>query len=89
MAATASVGLMTAPRAIAAAGPTEGSRRYSARPTTSEVTITSSTDSPVIALRLRRRSITGTDTAAEYSSGGSTPARIHSGSISNAGTSGV
>ena len=36
----------------------------------------------------RRNSIDGIETEAEYSSGGSTPARIHSGSMSTAGTNG-
>ncbi len=51
-------------------------------PSASEVTTTSTTDSPPIAPNSRRKFIAGIDTADEYRSGGSTPARIHSGSIS-------
>ena len=55
-------------------------------PSATALTTTSTTDRPLIAVKSRRNSIAGIDTAAEYSKGGNTPARIHSGSILTAGT---
>ena len=49
---------------------------------------TSATDGPPMAANSRRKFTVGIDTDAEYKSGGSTPARIHSGSTWTAGTNG-
>lgn len=49
------------------------------------LTSTSKIDSPAIGRKSRRNSIAGIETAAEYSSGGSTPTRMISGLISHAG----
>ncbi len=88
VAATASVGLTTAPRAMPAARLRSGRIVERMRPISTDETTTRTTDRPEIAFRLRRKSTSGTLTAAEYSSGGSTPARIHSGLTSTSGTNG-
>ena len=57
--ATASVGLTTAPSATPVAKPTCGISVDINQPTDNDVTTTSTTDSPEIAGRSRRKSITG------------------------------
>ena len=86
--ATASVGLTIAPTAIPVARSTPGTTWSRKTPMTTALTTTSTTDRLLIARRSRRKSMAGNETAAEYSSGGRTPIRIHSGSISTAGTNG-
>ncbi len=88
VAATASVGLTTAPSAVASAKEMLGKIQWTTAPITSAETITITTESQVIRKRLRRTSMTGRLTAEEYSSGGSTPARISSGSMWIAGAPG-
>jgi hypothetical protein len=56
VAATASVGATTAPRAKAAASDTAGTAHHTATPTTSVVNATRPTDSSTIAWRLARKS---------------------------------
>jgi hypothetical protein len=80
VAATASVGLMIAPKASAEARPRPGSSVSKSSPEQTVVSTTSSTASPAMALKSRRKSWAGIRTAVAYSSGGSAPARIHSGS---------
>lgn len=63
VAATASVGLTTAPRATPAANETPGTSRCTTAPTASADTTTRVTESQVIMPKLRRRSMTGTWTA--------------------------
>ena len=89
VAATASGGLMTAPSAIAAGSDRSGSSQYSSAPLARAEMSTSTTDNPVIALRLRRKSTSGTVTALEYRIGGSTAARMSSGGNSKSGTPGT
>lgn len=81
VAATASGGLITAPRAIPAARERPGRMVESTTPITTADTSTSPTDSRLLGPRLRRKSVTGMLTAAAYSRGGSTTVRIHSSSI--------
>jgi hypothetical protein len=85
----ASVGLTIAPKAMPAARPSPGTARLSTTPTTPAESSTSSTDSPLMAANSRRKSIAGIATADAYSSGGSTPTRIHSGSTTTVGTPGT
>ncbi len=65
VAATASVGLITAPMAIPAGSDRSGNITYSTNPVTNAVTNTSTTLSAEILLKLRRKSTTGTWMAAE------------------------
>lgn len=88
VAATASVGLITAPRASAAGQPMSGISAWKNHPVPMVVTRTRTTARALIGLKLRRKSWAGMFTAAEYSSG-RTPARISSGSISRSGTPGM
>ena len=88
VAATASGGLITAPTATAAAKPRSGKIHHSSAPVPKAETSTSATDSAPMVRRSRRKSTTGMFTAAEYSSGGSTTARISSGSGSMCGIPG-
>lgn len=85
--ATASVGLTMAPSATPQANEV---CRVTAKnqPSSRLVTSTRVTDRPVIERSSRRKFIAGIDTADENSSGGSTPIRIQSGSMSSAGTPG-
>ena len=64
VAATTSVGLMTAPSASAAAKSRSGSSAYSTNPVSRALAMTSSTESPAIAVKLRRKSTIGTLIAA-------------------------
>src|SRR6478735_2973796 len=86
--ATASVGLTIAPSAIPQARLSPGMAQEKKTPSSSAVITTSTTERPRIAVNSRRKSIEGIETAAEYSSGGRTTVRIHSGSISTSGTNG-
>ena len=88
VAATASGGLTTAPTATAAAKLRFGKIDHSRVPIPKAETSTRTTESAPIVFRSRRKSITGMLTAAEYSSGGSTAARISSGSGATAGMPG-
>ena len=80
--ATASVGLMIAPSAMASGSPMPGSSWLTSSPTAIAEPKTSTTDSPEMIRKSRRNSIVGMLTAAEYSKGGSTPPRITSDGIS-------
>ena len=84
--ATASVGLTMAPSAMPVASPIPGITQWKKNPKATALISTSTTDNALIVQKSRRKSIVGIDTAAAYSSGGRTPTRIHSGSISTAGT---
>ncbi len=64
VAATTSVGLMTAPRAIAAPRSRSGSSMNSTNPVTRALTTTSTTESAEMLRKLRRKSTTGTLIAA-------------------------
>ncbi len=86
--ATASVGLTIAPNAIPHPSPRPGISQAKNGPRIRALATTSTTDRPLMPMNSRRRSIAGIDTAAEYSNGGSTPMRIHSGSMWTAGTNG-
>ncbi len=87
-AATASVGLTIAPKAIPHPSPRPGISQAKNVPRIRALATTSATDRPLIAVNSRRKSIAGIDTDAEYKSGGSTPVRIQSGSTWTAGTNG-
>ena len=63
--ATASVGLTIAPSAMPAARLMPGTIHVNSRPSATELTTTSATDSPLIAPNSRRNSIDGIDTDAE------------------------
>ena len=63
--ATASVGLMIAPSATPAAKPMPGISQANSRPSKSELTTISTIDNPLIAVKSRRNSTVGIDTAAE------------------------
>ena len=65
VAATASVGLTTAPRAVASAKEMLGKTQWTTAPITSAETITMTTESQAISARFRRTSITGRLTAEE------------------------
>ena len=86
--ATASVGLTIAPSAMPIDSGIPGMRWVNSTPSSTALSSTSSTDSAPIAVKSRRNSIVGRLTADEYSSGGRTPARIHSGSIWTVGICG-
>ncbi len=73
VAATASVGLTTAPRAMASPSEISGTTQCTTAPITTADRITITTDSQEISSRLRRTSITGRLTADEYSRGGRSP----------------
>lgn len=83
--ATASVGLTIAPSAIAAGSGSVGTRAWKTSPSPTALTTTSTIARPEIVRRSRRKSIAGIETAAEYRSGGSTPARMISGSTVTSG----
>lgn len=63
--ATASVGLTTAPRATPQASPSPGTTRAKKPPRANELSTTRTTDRPLTADSSRRRSMAGTETAAE------------------------
>nr|WP_230686311.1 hypothetical protein [Catellatospora vulcania] len=63
--ATASVGLTMAPTAMPPASPRPGIRAANSSPSSSEVITTRTTDRPLMAVKSRRKSIAGRETAAE------------------------
>ncbi|SIM68175.1 Uncharacterised protein [Mycobacteroides abscessus subsp. abscessus] len=87
--ATASVGLTIAPRATPHAKPRSGISHWNSSPSSREVMITRSTDSPEIAPKSRRKLMVGMDTAAAYSSSGRMPCRMISGSTSTPWVAGI
>lgn len=87
--ATASVGLTTAPRAMAAASPSPGTSVWRTVPTTTAESATSSTDRVAIGPRLRRNSGIGILTAEAWRSPGRMTSRMMSGSACMAGTAGI
>jgi hypothetical protein len=87
--ATASVGLRIAPSATPQPKPRPGMSHTSAAPSTSELSTTSTTDKPLIAISSRRKFTTGTDVADAYSNGGSRPIRMMFGSMATSGTAGT
>lgn len=86
--ATASVGLRIAPSATPRGKPTEGITSQKNTPSARALPSTSTIARPEIVRKSRRNSIAGNCTAAENSSGGSTPTRITSGGTVNVGTNG-
>ena len=86
--ATASVGLMIAPKAIPIPSGTPGMAALRRKPIATAVTTTRVTEKAEISRKSLRNSIAGVLTAAEYSSGGRTPASTHSGLIVTASTNG-
>ena len=88
VAATASGGLITAPSATAVANPMSGSSDQISSPVPNADPTTSSTDSAPIVPKSRRKSTTGTFTAAAYRIGGRTTTRIQSGSTNSSGAPG-
>ncbi len=86
--ATASVGLSSAPRAIARYRSIPGMTSTKKSASAAVLTSTSRIDRPAIGRKSRRNSIAGSETADEYSRGGRTPTRMISGSTSNAGKNG-
>ena len=87
--ATASVGLTIAPRATPHANPRSGISHWNSSPSSREVMITRTTDSPEIAPKSRRKLMVGMDTAAAYSSSGRMPCRMISGSTSTPWVAGI
>jgi|GEM_PF-4780079 len=87
--ATGSVGLTIAPSAMPIGNEMSGMAHEKKKPISTALEMTSSTDMPLMTRKSRLNSKVGTETAAEYSSGGSTPARMNSGLISRCGTPGI
>lgn len=86
--ATASVGERIAPSAMHQARSSDGMMRWNTNPSSTELTMTSATASPLIAVNSRRKFIAGIETALPNRSGGRTTARMRSGSTSISGTNG-
>lgn len=86
--ATASVGERMAPKAIHQGSSRLGMIQWKKKPKITEERITRETARPPMALNSRRKFMAGMFTAEEKSSGGSTTARMISGSTSTSGTNG-
>ncbi len=87
-AATAAVGLTIAPSAMPVASSTPGMTALKKSPRRTALSTTCSSVWPPLAVKSRRKSIAGIDTAVEYSSGGRTPASRTSGVSAIGGTNG-
>ncbi len=89
VAATASGGATTAPRAIAAANEIDGTISHVTKPTAKVHASTKPTESHIRASLVEAKSISEVRIAAAYSRGGSSPTSTSSGSSSNDGTPGT